>query len=804
MEINYIGEQLWAGKLGHMFIVLSFVGALVSAVSYAMGATDNDRFAQWKALARGGFMTHALGVLGIIGTLFYLLINHRFEYHYVWQHSNTEMPLRYILSCFWEGQEGSFLLWTFWHMVLGFFLMRLRDGWEAPVMAVVGLVQAFLASMLLGTVILGYRLGSNPFVLLREHPEFANLPFIQVADYLKSLDGRGLNPLLQNYWMTIHPPVLFLGFASTLVPFAFALAGLWQRRFSDWVKPALPWALFGMAVLGTGILMGGAWAYEALSFGGFWAWDPVENSSLVPWIVLVAATHVLVIHKSRGQSLLLAYSLSVLSFLLVLYSTFLTRSGILGDTSVHAFTDLGMSGQLLLYLLTFVALGIILPIVRWKELPSNKDDDSLPSREFWMFVGSLVLCVSAFQITTTTSIPVINKVLGTDKAPPLDAIRHYNSWQLPLAIIIGLLIGLTQYLRYKSTPMDKFWKGLLWPALLSVLGTIGIAVALQYTNVLFVLMLFATQFAIYGNVAYWLTQQRGNLLAAGSSVAHIGFGLILLGAFISTSRTQVISMNTSGVDVQGLGEDFKNSENILMFKGDTLRMGLYHVVYKGRRKEGINIYYEVEYLIREGNAYTSAFTLNPRVQTNPRMGNVAEPDTRHFLSNDIYSFITYAELEDPKPEEVAKDMKLTQTKALSPGDTLMASNAIMVFEGFDRNVDLAANNLQPNDLAVAAVVRATDVNGTVRKLRPLYVVRGLMAAPVDADDADLGLRLRIKRIEPENGSVEMELYENPSKKREFIVLKAMVFPYINILWAGCIIMAIGTLMAMLRRWRMKG
>ena len=724
MEIQYIGEQLWAGKLGHLFLVLSFTGALMSALSYALGAKSQTEFDRWKRLARGGFATHAIGVLGIVGTLFYLLINHRFEYHYVWQHSNTEMPLRYILSCFWEGQEGSFLLWTFWHMILGFMLMRLRNGWEAPVMAVVALVQAFLASMLLGTVILGYRLGSNPFVLLRDHPDFINLPFVKVADYLARLDGRGLNPLLQNYWMTIHPPILFLGFASTLVPFAFAIAGLWTRRYTEWLKPALPWAFFGIMILGTGILMGGAWAYEALSFGGFWAWDPVENSSLVPWIILVGAAHVMVIQKNRGQSLILTFVLSTLSFILVLYSTFLTRSGILGDTSVHAFTDLGMSGQLLVYLLTFLFLGLVLLILRWKEIPGTDGDDHLLSREFWMFVGSMVLVVSAFQILFTTSIPVINKVTGLNIAPPLEPIRHYNSWQLPLAIIISTLIGLTQYLRYKSTPKDKFLKGIVWPALAALVLAVAITIGLRYTNVLFILMLFTTLFAVLANLWYWLSEQKMKTMAAGASIAHVGFGLILLGAFISTSRTQVISLNTSGIDVQGLGDDFKNSENILLFKGDTLRMGEYFVTYRGRKKEGINLLYEVEYLESKNGTFATAFTLLPRVQTNPRMGNVAEPDTKHFLSKDIYSFVTYAELEEPKPEEAS--MKLTATKTLLPGDSLFAANAIVTFVGFDKNVDKEANKLIDSDIAVAAVLEVIDVNGRKTEVRPLYVIRGLM------------------------------------------------------------------------------
>jgi len=154
-----------------------------------------------------------------------------FEYEYVWHHSNAAMRRRYILSCFWEGQEGSFLLWSFWHVVLAAIIRFTSKKWEAPVMTIIMAVQVFLGSMLLGVFIFDYKLGSNPFtILLRHHPEFGNIPIFNNPDYLKKLDGRGLNPLLQNYWMTIHPPTLFLGFALTLVPFAYAIAGMWKKK----------------------------------------------------------------------------------------------------------------------------------------------------------------------------------------------------------------------------------------------------------------------------------------------------------------------------------------------------------------------------------------------------------------------------------------------------------------------------------------------------------------------------------------------------------------------------------------------
>ena len=378
------------------------------------------------------------------------------------------MPKRYTLACFWEGQEGSFLLWTFWQVVIGNVLIRTSKQWEAPVMSTLSLVQAFLASMLLGFYIWGEKIGSNPFILLRQTPEFSNIPLFQMPDYVTRLDGRGLNPLLQNYWMTIHPPTLFLGFASTIVPFVYAIAGLWKKKYGEWQAAVLPWAFFGIMILGTGILMGGAWAYESLSFGGFWAWDPVENASLIPWLTFVGTGHILIIYKARKQGALSTFIFPIITFILVLYSTFLTRSGILGNTSVHAFTDLGLSGQLLVYLLFFILISIILIVVNYSKLPKAAQEEELWSREFWMFLGALVLVMSCMQIIVTTSIPVSNKLFGLNQAPPVDRIGFYNRWQIPFAIIVTLLVAIGLFFKFKTTNMKEFIKNLTLPLILSV------------------------------------------------------------------------------------------------------------------------------------------------------------------------------------------------------------------------------------------------------------------------------------------------------------------------------------------------
>ncbi|MBT8191370.1 MAG: cytochrome c biogenesis protein CcsA, partial [Bacteroidia bacterium] len=308
--MQYIGEHLWPGIVGHLLIILSFTALLFAAYSYRNDHKLNDKSLKvsWKTLGRSGFIIHVVSIFSLIAILFYIMINQMYEYAYVFEHVSNDLPMRYIFSAFWEGQEGSFLLWMFWHAILGLILMSNARKWESPVMMFLALVQLIINSMILGIHIeIGdfvYKIGSNPTLLLRD---VFDAPIFQTADYLSSIQGSGLNPLLQNYWMTIHPPTLFLGFASCTIPFLFAAAGFYTGDHKSWLRPCLKWALFSAGIFGLGILMGGAWAYEALTFGGYWAWDPVENMSLVPWLILIAGIHTNLVAQSTGRAIKSTY-----------------------------------------------------------------------------------------------------------------------------------------------------------------------------------------------------------------------------------------------------------------------------------------------------------------------------------------------------------------------------------------------------------------------------------------------------------------------------------------------------------------
>lgn len=799
--MEYVGEHLWASNLGRGLTALAFTMALLSTVAYYLKGDD------WKRLGRISFRVHAISLFGLIGTLFFIMANHYFEFDYVWKHTSLDLPARYLFSAFWEGQEGSFLLWMFWNAVLGYILTYSAKAFEGPVVGVFAAVQAFLVSMILGVYVGDMHIGYSPFILVRELQDNIGLPWTQFSDYLTRFpnfaDGSGLNPLLQNYWMTIHPPTLFLGFASTLVPFSYAIAGLLRKDYKTWINSALIWSFFSVGILGVGILMGGAWAYEALSFGGFWAWDPVENTSLVPWLTMAAGAHLLLVQRNKGGVIPSALFMLILTFLLVLYSTFLTRSGVLGDSSVHAFVDLGLSGQLLIYLLFFTIGSIALLLFRYKGLPKKEKEDRMDSREFWMFIGALTLLISGLQITLSTSYPVFNQLFGPEGLIHLydqdkvlsEPIEHYNAIQVPFAIIIVLLIGVGQFLSYHRTSTKMFFQRQILTLVLTTVLTGLSAWALSMWNPMYTLLLWTSYYAIVGNLEFLIRWARGSWNVAGSTVAHVGFGLIIAGALVSNANKDIISQNKTFIH-----EEFPANENLLIHQGDTVQMGDYWVSWTGQEEEGYYLKYVLEFFEEQGDKLVSTFDLKPRIQLNERMGNVAEPSTKHFIGRDIYTHVTYADLRtmEEKGEEEWKnefDLELSQGESHFLYGKYQVQLDTMVVEapgrsegGFDYAV-------------LGAGLKVTTMEDSVFKVMPIYAVQGDEASHVDAEIESLGLKFRFERINYETNKPVITASEHVEAEESFILVKAEVFPWINLLWLGSILMAIGTVIAMVTRIR---
>ncbi len=809
MDVNYVGEHLIPGKIGQFFVILAFGSALLAFISYFF-STRNPEDKSWKTIARIGTWLNAISVVAIGAMLFYIIYNHLFEYHYAFAHSSKSLPTHYIISSFWEGQEGSFWLWSFWQVVLSMILLFKAKSWESPVMTFVMLCQVFLSSMLLGIEIFGHRIGSSPFILLRDA---MNWPFLSDPNYLSMIqDGRGLNALLQNYWMVIHPPTLFLGFASMIVPFAYAAAGLWTKRYKEWINPGLPWGMFAVMILGVGIIMGSFWAYEALNFGGFWAWDPVENASIIPWFTLIAAVHVMVAYKNSGHSYFTATFLALISFVLVIYASYLTRSGILGETSVHSFTSLGMSGQLIIFNVAFLAIMVVLLIVRKKDMPTTQKEEDIYSREFWLFIGALVLVVACVQIISTTSIPVYNAIFNTDVAPPIDPIPHYNKWQGAFAVVVLILTAFTQFLKYKRTDSRKFFAATIASLIIALIISAGIVYVTKiYTNFMYILIAFASTYSIIANIQILGDAFKGKWRLAGSAVAHIGFGLLVIGAVVAAATNEVISVNNSGyIAVAGFDKVEKPGENLFLTEGEPAQMGQYRITYVGDSIAPPNVYYKIKFeqLDEESGKVKEQFLLMPFAQNNPQMGGlIGTPSTKHYITHDIYTLITAAQADTQtqagnKSEEEKSsfdDYEEPATYQVNVGDTLRYRNGFFVIEGVNKDATINKIPKAPDDVLVGLKIKVVAKDKKEHQVEPLFLIKGGNTFDFNKDVEAEGLRFRFTNILPKQDKLEIMVYQKPLPEKKWIVFKAIKFPYINFFWCGTIVMTIGFIMSIYRR-----
>ncbi|MCC6515958.1 MAG: cytochrome c biogenesis protein CcsA [Chitinophagales bacterium] len=796
MNIYAIGQNLLIGKVGHFLVILSFVAALAACLAYFFATTyrnDLSKSLPWKQFGRKAFVIHAVAVLGIIISLLTIIHGHYFEYKYVWEHTSKSLPWYYQFSSMWSGQEGSTLLWMFWHAVLGCVLVFTAKNWESPVLSIVALAQVLLGSMLLGIILFHYKFGSSPFALVRDTMD---IPVFKMNPEWVAEDGTGLNPSLQNYWMVIHPPTLFLGFAGCTIPAAYAIASLWVRNFTDWVKPALTWSLFTLMILGAGILLGGAWAYEALSFGGFWAWDPVENASLVPWLVLAAGIHTLMAYKHTGYSLHATYVLFISTFLLVLYSSFLTKSGVLGDASVHSFTDLGMSGQLVVIILAFLLPSVYLFIDRTfikKLIPSKPEEEKLSSREFWLFIGSLIFVFSAIHIIVLTSFPVINKIFGSKIAPPSDIKSHYNNVQIWMAAIVAIGSAITQFFKYKHSDVKKVILSLLPAFVLSIALTIVVVIPYKLYRLDYVLMVFSAWFALLANVQYIFKGLKGKIKIAGGSVSHIGFAIMIIGILISQGRQEVLSVNQFGIDYgQGFSEQ-EIAENVLLYQNEPTKMGKYRVTYLGDSVTAQNIYFNVRYeeLDKKGNV-RKAFTLHPNILMNNKMGNTPVPSTLKTITSDLYTHITSAPL---KEDGTPADSLVENTYTISVGDTIPASRCMVVLESINPDAHIHDFKMLPNDIAIGARLKFIAID-TTYNIEPIYLVREVVATSIPAKVDKHDVSFSLIKILPEENKLQFLVQQ---KLNKFIIMKAIRFPFINVLWLGCLVMTVGVFMSMMRR-----
>ena len=569
-------------EIGLFALILALLIAVLQAMIPIAGATRNH--SSWIAVARPAAFAQLLFVAISYGCLTAAFLSHDFSVAYVAQNSNSRLPLIYLISGVWGAHEGSLLLWALtlalWTAAVAWFSKSIPDRMVARVLGVMGIVSVGFLLFILFT--------SNPFE--RQFPP--------------PMDGRDLNPLLQDPGLAIHPPMLYMGYVGFSVAFAFAIAALLGGRLdSAWARWSRPWTLAAWVFLTAGIALGSWWAYYELGWGGWWFWDPVENASFMPWLVGTALIHSLAATEKRGVFKAWTVLLAVFAFSLSLLGTFLVRSGVL--TSVHAFATDPARGLFILIFLA-VVVGGSLALYAWRA-PAVRSSGgfNLVSREAGLLLNNVLLVVAAATVLLGTLYPLVIDALGLGKisvGPP-----YFNAVFIPLTAPLAIVVGVGFMLRWKKDQLGRLIRplglpfalalvlGLLWPAFF---GEYHLAAV--FGGVLGLWTIFAALSGLWGRTRAgqrWQSLSRTPSAVFGMSLAHIGLGVFVIGVTFTST--------------------YSIEKDLRMAPGDTYAIGDYTF-----RFDGINQHRGPNYLSDTGSI---------TVLRGDRLETVLNPEKRIYL-----------------------------------------------------------------------------------------------------------------------------------------------------------------------------
>ena len=749
--------------IGSILVKVAFVFCLLSVLMYFQHHRKEN--ARLLTLARLFFHGTVVMVLIISATLLYLILTHQFQYSYVWSYSSRELSTPLLISTFYAGQEGSFMLWTLFTSLIGVFLLQYssRKGYEPQVMLVYGLIVQMLLLMLLV---------KSPFDYVWETWNG------QVEAGFVPANGRGLNPLLQNYWMVIHPQVLFAGFSAMGVPFAYAVAAMLKRDYANWIRPATPWIVFGSLMLGTGIIMGGFWAYETLGWGGYWAWDPVENSSLVPWLVSVASIHTILSQRKSGAFIRTNLALGMLCFLMVLYSTFLTRSGVLGDTSVHSFVDPGMWVYWLMIgmMASFAGLGFGMLFTRMREMPAVAVKHDYFSREFALFLGAASIMFVALFVTVGTSSPIITGILK-GKTTAVD-ISYYSTTILPLGIAIGILAGVGQLMWWTRSKKSDVLKSLIMPTVLAGITT-AILVIINVRDPKLAVFIFGAAFALFANIQVGARIVRGNPKYAGGAIAHIGLAVMFFG-FISSS-------------------EYDSKQTVSLAQGEPVEALGYTLTYHGYKPiEQDKFAFQVT-VEKDGRSYEAAPIM---YHSKYNEGLMRNPDIINLKTKDFY--VAPLSLE----QSGSGTSSSSQTISLKRGETKTVGSVEVTFVEFDFPVMEKAAMLEGKEVRIGATLLVKEYGKKPQQVTPAQKIENGIAVDQPARWENR-YEFTIARMMPdrenkENSSLELSVVDLTAQKtntseKDILVVEASIKPLINLVWSGVLILLLGFIITIVRR-----
>lgn len=753
------GWAIAAGWAGRAFVWLAAAAFTASVVAWFLGPKG-------ERLGRFGFTLGSLGLFGAFGSLMSLFIGNQFQYKYVYDRASATTTLQYKIAGVWAGQEGSFLLWAVCAALFGLLAVRkvgesFRKWFTIPYAVFLGAISGILAF-------------ESPFRLW----EVDGKPLTTVPP-----EGVGLVPALQNYWVVIHPPVIFMGFGSLTVLACWAIAALVTNRVHEWVPGVRPWVLVSASLTGLGLCMGGFWAYETLGWGGFWAWDPVENVSFVPWLLCAALIHGLIVQAGRKKWVSSNLLLGGLPFLSFVYGTFLTRSGFLAETSVHSFAQMErVAHALLLGFFIAATLGFV-GLWLWKTRRRNKEwlANAVPSpgglnREAAYRWSSILLCGLALTIAIGMSVPMFVALAGREAKVVEEWLYHRVVVWFFMPIMV--LMAVAPFVAWRRMPAPEFFRRIV-NVLSLTFGGLGFAVyfimhpqwgvrpevgkGIATPFGLFPLvpwmlcLLFVCLLAMVANLWRMGEVVRRSPVSLGAFLSHFGLAVLLGGLILSRGferKEQVfVQEGTPGVAL-GYQINFVGPTSTWNDRDNKV---LFEVVEPGGTK----------FTARPGHYYT----FNPGQEPQPMVW----PHVQHKVSHDVYVAL--------HPQII--DGEVTPPTAFKVGETKTLNDLYEI-----KLLDVSSEG--PMGQSGATFTAKVSVRGQEGEAEGDLTLRiageEIVRRPIMLSEDYL---LILDRIEASTGDAYLQLKYN----KPWFPIEVFYKPMTILVWAGTGILTFGGLLA---------
>lgn len=732
--------------VGVLAATFTFIFLIISLTSYYLFYKSNQ--SNLLNIARISFYFASALIFLQTVMLMWGIHTHQFHWQYVFSYSSVDLDAFYLTSTFWAGQEGTFLLWLVFGSIYGFFIIRSKNKDESLIMSFMGLVQAFIAMILIK---------KNPFTYIWDtfplQFQFGELP----------LNGNGLNPLLQDPWMIIHPPVLFIGYSSTMILFSFAVSALIKKNYDEWIEKVLPYGLFVTMILGTGIIMGGYWAYTTLGWGGYWAWDPVENSSLIPWLTSIVFIHGIMIQRKHGGLKRTNIFIALLTFILVLWGSFLTRSGILADFSVHSFSETVINNYLIGFVAFFAAIAFLIFLFKSPKVKSNHVNSALFTRESFMLFGILTILISAVFTFFGTSSPLFTKLIFGESSNV--SLEYYNLLNTPVIILVGIFIAIAPILRWKKESAEKL-KGIYFHIIAAIIISIlAFSFGLRQVIPLIIFAVFNLAILINGEIVFNHIKRKN--WGFGGFLAHLGFGLMIVGIVISS----VYDVNKKAL--LSVGEE----KNVLG----------YQLKYTGMKKnaEGKE---EAIINILSGN---SQFQAAPNFYwSDYNRGYMRNPSVHNLWLKDLYI----------SPIQVIPAGQNTQGSELT-----LFKNKPVYFE--DYLIEFKGYEIDRQDMSEPSIyipaILSINYNGQQIIINPAIRIENNTKEVLPAKLPMVDREISIKEINVNDNSLKINITDKNDGKhntnKEMLAIEVTEKPLINLLWLGTFLLIGGMIISIINR-----